>query len=291
MIDRSMLQSLKLNIINIDHVTVGSDWNYTDVYGPFHRLFLIKSGEGVVHHHGQDYQLSQGVLHLVPGYTRSSYRCESSLELNYLHFACELEGHFDFFSEMPFQYQVPARPIDHGLFDRLLELNPDMALKEKDPKKYDRKLHLHRAQNYINEVTSPRFLESKGIMLQLLARFLQDKSQRVADHKDYHRIEKAIRYIRENIDKPMTVKQLADMAAFTPDHFSRIFARVMGAGPIEYIHRRRVQRTTLLLLTTELSLEQIAKKVGFSSASYLLRIFRKYMHMTPKQYRKAAFYG
>ena len=291
MIDRSMLQSLRLNIINIDHVIVSAEWNYTDVYGPYHRLYLVSGGEGVVHHHGQNFHLVKGMLHLVPGYTRSSYRCDTSLEQSYIHFACELEGHFDFFSEMPFQYQVPAKALDHGLFERLLELNPDMGLKEVDPKKYDKKLHLYRAQNYINEVTSPRFLESKGIMLQLISRFLEDGSQTVTDHKDYYRVEKAIRFIRENIDKPMTVKELADVASFTPDHFSRIFAKVMGAGPIEYIHRRRVQRVKLLLLTTEMSLEQIAEKVGFSSATYLLRIFRKYMHMTPKQYRKAAFYG
>ena len=293
MIDGSSLQALKVNIINIDQIRVGTEWNYTDVYGPYHRLFLIKDGQAIVHHHEKDFPLTPGVLLLVPGYVRASYRCDSSLELMYILFACELEGHFDLFSETPYNSLIQASQLDTDLFDRLLKLNPDMALLEIDPEKYHKDIHFHRAQNYCNEVPLPCFLESKSIVLQLLSRFLTDQPESPTEHreKDKIRIEKTIRYIKENTEKNITVKQLATMVNLTPDHYSKIFKRVMAVRPIEYINRRRLQRVKLLLLTTDKSIERIAYEVGFASTSYFLRVFRKYINTTPLSYRRNASLG
>jgi AraC family transcriptional regulator len=292
MIDGSSLQSFKLNIINIASIRIGTEWDYTDVYGPFHRLLLVKKGEGLVRHHGQDFRLEEGVLHLVPAYTRSSYKCDSFLDQSYIHFSCELEKHLDFFMEVPFQYQIAANELDIALFQRLLDLNPGMELQDIDPKKYNKKLHFDRAQNYCSEVSPARFIESKSITLQLVSRFITDKTQpKTETQKDCLRIKNAVYYIRENIEQELTVKQLADMTYLNPDYFSRIFKQTMGVRPIEYIHRRRLQRVKLLLLTTEASVEKIGFQVGFSSQSYFLRIFKKYVGTTPAKYRKNAFYG
>ena len=211
----------------------------------------------------------------------------------YAHFTCELQGHFDMFAELPLKYQAQATELDISLFDRLLELNPNMALKEYDPKKYHKKDHLYSAQNYCNQVPLPRFLESKAIIEILLSRFLfdQPKDQPEQHQKDYFRIEETIKYIKENSDQKITVKQLAEMASFTPDHYSRIFKKIMAVSPIEYIQRLRIQRAKLLLLTTDKSIEQIAYEIGFDSASYFLRVFKKYMDTTPKSYRKNATLG
>ena len=285
----AMLQALKLNIISIGFARLGTEWDYTDVYGPFHRLYLVTGGEGIVQHHGQEFHLLENVLHLVPAYTPSGYHCDSFLEILYVHFSCELEDHFDLFSEMPFQYQLEAGDPDQMLFERLLELNPGMELKEYDPKKYDQKLHFQRRMNYANDVPLATFLESKAIMLRYLSEFINPELQQ-ADTREHPYIEKTIRFISENESENLTVSQLADIVSLTPDHFSKIFKKTIGVRPIEYIHRKRLQRVKLLLLTTDLSVAQIAEQVGFSSSTYLLRIFRKHTGVTLMQYRKAAHY-
>jgi len=289
MIDGISLQSFNLNIINVDSIRLGTEWNHTDVYGPYHRLYLIKDGEGVVRHHEQVFHLVPGVLYLIPAYTRSSYRCESFLEQSYIYFACELMGHFDFFAEMSFDYQVQASELDHSLFNRLLELNPDMAMQEIDPKKYKKDLQFDRAQNYCNEVSPAVFIESKSITLQLISRFLmtQPECANKPEHEDYRKIRDAIAHIWEYIEEELTVVKLADIVCLSPDYFSKLFKKTMGVGPIEYIHQRRIQRVKLLLLTTDMSTEQIAQKTGFSSARYLLRIFQKFTGRTLTEYRKA----
>lgn len=293
MIDGLSLQSLELNLINCDRIRVGSEWDYTDVYGPYHRLYLVKDGQATIRHHGQAFHLTPGVLHLVPGYFRASYRCESSFDMIYIYFACELEGHFDLLSDLNLQFQGQATELEIRLFDRLLELNPDLALQEIDPKKYHKDIHYHRAQYYCNEVPLPRFLESKSITVQLLSRFLitQPEAKTVHHEKEHLHIETAIRYIKENANQNITVQELADLTCLHPDYFSKTFKHIMGVRPLEYINTRRLQRVKLLLLTTDKSVDQIGREVGFGSTSYFLRVFKKYEGTTPKSYRKNALLG
>lgn len=127
-------------------------------------------------------------------------------------------------------------------------------------------------------------------MLRFISEFIGRQRQQL-NFEDYPHVEKAIHFIHENEDKEITVKQLADIVYLTPDHFSKIFKKALGVRPIEYIHQKRLQRVRLLLLTTNLSMADIAIKVGFSSPIYLLRIFRKHMGVTLSQYRKVAQYG
>ena len=293
MINGSSLQSFRVNIINADSIRLGTEWNFTDVYGPYHRLLLIKDGEGLTRHHQQDFPLVPGTLHLVPAFTRSSYHCHSFIEQDYLYFACELQGYFDFFSELPFVYQVNASDLDRDLFCRLLELNPNMGLQEIDPKKYNKDRQLYLAQNYCNEVSPTVFLESKSIVIQLISRFLitSQRDTMLLKHKESASMKGALSYLWENIDQELTVAKLADVACLSPDYFSKVFKQTMGVRPIEYIHQRRIQRVKLLLLTTDMSIEQIARSAGYSSVRYLLRIFRKHTGRTMTAYRKQAQYG
>lgn len=290
MINGLILQSLKINIINTDCVRVGTEWNYTDVYGPFHRLYYIHEGQASVLHHHQKFHLKPDTLHFVPGFARASYQCDSFMKHSYILFACELEGHFDLFSEMPLQFHTTGNQLDKDLFKRFLELNPNMTLEQNDPEKYNRTLQLHRAQNYCNDISMARFLESKSIVLQLLSRFLIDQTSIQPEHTENKimRIEKAIRYIIEHAEQNITIKKLADISCITPDHFSKIFKQVMSASPIEYINRRRLQRAKLLLLTTDISVEQIAYTIGFASKSYFQRVFKRYEKTTPASYRRNA---
>lgn len=59
----------------------------------------------------------------------------------------------------------------------------------------------------------------------------------------------------------------------------------MKESIFEYILRYRIQQSLCLLQDKELSIMQISLKVGFSSTSYYSKLFKKYMKMTPKEYR------
>ena len=95
-----------------------------------------------------------------------------------------------------------------------------------------------------------------------------------------------IQYIHQHLGERIFVTDLATLACLTPDHFSKVFKRVMGLPPCEYILEKRIQRAQTLLLTSDLSISVIADKVGIPDLSQFSRLFTRLLHCSPREYRK-----
>ena len=100
-----------------------------------------------------------------------------------------------------------------------------------------------------------------------------------------YNIQPILLYIRNHLEQNISVDELACIACFSKDHFSRVFKTITGLSPCDYIISKRIERAQFLLLATDLSLNQILDQTGFRSASYFSRIFRKQTTYSPKQYR------
>ncbi len=98
-------------------------------------------------------------------------------------------------------------------------------------------------------------------------------------------IDDAVLYIRSNVGKEITLKELARIANLSPSHFSRCFKRQTGFSPIEYIINTRIERAKTLLVRTHQTVAEIAYEVGYSSSSSLINLFLKQVDESPKQYR------
>jgi AraC family transcriptional regulator len=75
------------------------------------------------------------------------------------------------------------------------------------------------------------------------------------------------------------------MSAF---HFAHAFREATGVPPHRYVIQRRIERAKQLLRGSELSLTEIAQRVGYSSASHFSVGFRKMTRVAPSEYRKGA---
>ncbi|MBN2375820.1 MAG: helix-turn-helix domain-containing protein [Sedimentisphaerales bacterium] len=291
MLDLHLLQTLKLSVINIDFCQLDRSWHYSNVRGPFSRLYLITGGEGYVYHHNQKYHLKPGKMHLIPGFTLGSYHCDDYLEQYYIHFSNEMDGWLEIFVEQQCDYHIDAIDLDYMLFKRLLELNPAKALLETDPEKYDRKKHLIRSQQPEGYSSAADYLESIGILKQLLARFFRGKIKPSDDEKtqQLRRFRNVIRYINDNLHEIISVEYLSHIACLNSDYFSKLFKKVMGVAPIEYVNRKRIEKVQLLLVTTNYNLDKIALEAGYRNLSYFSRQFKKYSGMTPGKYRRVNF--
>jgi len=92
-------------------------------------------------------------------------------------------------------------------------------------------------------------------------------------------------WIRAHCGEPLTLEQMAAHANCSPSHFCRQFHRLMGKSPIAYLTECRILRAKSMLVSTNLTLKDIAKRIGFSSSSYFIHIFRKMEGVTPEQFR------
>lgn len=70
-----------------------------------------------------------------------------------------------------------------------------------------------------------------------------------------------------------------------PNYLSGLFKKTISCSYLECLHHERLAVAKQLLLQTDLSMEQIAGKIGYNSSIQLLRIFKKYEHMLPSEFR------
>lgn len=104
----------------------------------------------------------------------------------------------------------------------------------------------------------------------------------------YHRITQVLDFIDSNLDKSITVLDLAREAYFSPFHFQRIFKSILHETPYELILRRRLEKgARLLVFHPRQRVRDIALEVGFPNAENFTRQFKSRYSMSPSQFRKA----
>lgn len=100
-------------------------------------------------------------------------------------------------------------------------------------------------------------------------------------------IEDTIAYIAHNLDRPLTVKGLAQRAFMSEYHFIRIFKRETGLTPHCYITASRLNVAKFLLVNTNQPLTEISNQCGFSSKTTFCSVFKRHVGMTAMQYRRS----
>jgi AraC-like DNA-binding protein len=99
-----------------------------------------------------------------------------------------------------------------------------------------------------------------------------------------HSVKKAADYIDLNIDRQLTVKEIAVHVHINPSHLSRKFKSETGMTIVDYINNRRVEESKLYLETGSASITEVALMVGYNDLNYFGRVFRKVTGMSPSEY-------
>lgn len=103
------------------------------------------------------------------------------------------------------------------------------------------------------------------------------------------RIIKAIQYIDNNLDAELSLEKVAEIAAYSPFHFHRIFRLIVGETLQNYIIRKRIEKSAFYLaLRKNLNIKDIYHQFGFSNHSGFNKSFKKYYGKSPSEFRKSA---
>ncbi|MEK4036790.1 response regulator [Paenibacillus sp. FSL L8-0493] len=171
-----------------------------------------------------------------------------------------ISGHPEFdYAQKALQFGVVEyllKPLDKTKLVRAVEL----ALKRKDD--------IYRIER-MEKLIDPKLMET------------------VQQEKVYStQVREALQYLDEHLHESISMRDIADQLHMNASYFSVLFKEQTGLTYSEYVTRRRIQRAKELLVSTRLSIAEIAEQVGYQTAKYFVKVFRALENVSPGQYRQ-----
>ncbi|MFS0723046.1 AraC family transcriptional regulator [Paenibacillus sp. 1P07SE] len=132
------------------------------------------------------------------------------------------------------------------------------------------------------------------LLARLLQRYLAELSEQPAGGGG---IEAAAAYMDKHFTESLQVEQLAGIAGYSPNHFTKLFKSAMDCTPVAYLTKLRIERAKQLMLTSG-SMKEVASEVGYRDEHYFSRVFKQATGVAPTIYIKtchrrvaALYYG
>jgi AraC-like DNA-binding protein len=235
---------------------------YYGVKSPFSRLFLIRAGGGKIETEGTVIDLKPKMLVLIPTETEAYYSKPEGLEFNWIYFRAEALGGVDIFQLFHFPCMaVPERSYREP-FKTLLRLFDSSRIADR--------------------------MKALSALISLLVPFFEHLNMEEMENRsrEFGRMLPAVKFIEENLARPISLEELAEKVFLDPVYFSNLFCKVMGRPPIQYVNLRRVHRAREMLLFSDLSVVEIGARAGFEDPFYFSRVFSRFEGISPAQYRK-----
>jgi AraC-like DNA-binding protein len=107
-----------------------------------------------------------------------------------------------------------------------------------------------------------------------------------APNTNFGRLSRAVQHLHQKFSEPISTSQLAVIAGFSRSQFERVFHRLFGTSPMDYLLRVRVNAACRKLETTDHKCTDIALECGFYDHSHFSRMFQRFMGMPPQAYRQ-----
>lgn len=159
---------------------------------------------------------------------------------------------------------------------------------------YDQTFIEHLFNKMIQEEANqlPGYDYYQKILLMELLVFLKRKVDMGLNHsliesnRANKKISRVLEFINSNYDKRITLDDLSQSFSISPSHLSRTFKEVTGFTCIEYLNNIRMKEARSLLKNSQLSVSEIADRVGFENLTHFGRVFKGTIGSSPLKYRK-----
>lgn len=260
------------------------DWNWRNVRSPFFRIYYVAEGSASVEIGDTTYQLQQNNMYVIPPFVLHTTSCKELFVHYYIHLYNPNQEHADLFSEYQIPVCVKSSRDKMVLFQRIVEMNPDLSIENSDPQSYDNSHGLQQSILHHNQQAFQTQLETLSIIYLIISDILKQSTRRNVQHDA--RIRSVMEYVNAHPSEKFSTAGLASRACLSTEYFIRLFKQSVGYTPIQYVNAKRMEKAQLLLAFSDKSLSRIAEEVGFSGLSYFVKTFRRLTGLTPSRYRE-----
>lgn len=95
----------------------------------------------------------------------------------------------------------------------------------------------------------------------------------------------ALEYIETHYGQNITLDELARLTGLSSKYFCRYFKAIVHRSPIDYLNYYRIECASYFLISSDMTVAEIAQHCGYNDSSFFIKQFKKYKGATPKQYR------
>jgi len=244
-----------------------ASWNKpADGLDQCYKLYFLTGGNGHVELENQSIELRAGRAYFIPGYQLVGQSCPERMNVHWIHF---VPASLYLSHQMSHVTQVHQWPLGDVRSWRATYEGIGRLFEEQPRWLY------YRTQAMILDVVS-RVLE------------LYDFSHMAGVDPIFEQLQPAIAFMEDHLLENPKLAQIAEVVHLAPNYFHRKFTGLFHMTPLAYILGRRLDIARQLLLSTDLTLEQIAHRSGFQNAFYLSRVFKKEYGISPSHFRRQA---
>lgn len=130
-------------------------------------------------------------------------------------------------------------------------------------------------------------LKFKGLLIYLLSNLMPSEERRSASlARSELYVRNAMDFLRSGCEHGATVSDAAEYIGLTEKYLCKLFKANAGITPIEFLTKLRMDKALQLLRSTDLSVYEIARSVGFEDQTYFSRFFKRNMGMSPTKFKE-----
>lgn len=96
---------------------------------------------------------------------------------------------------------------------------------------------------------------------------------------------KAVQFIKKNYTEPISLDEIVQITSMSKYHFTRVFKEYTQMTPMKFVAKTRIEEALKLLKDNNLTIDEIAKKVGYANGNYFNKVFRSFVGVSPGKYR------
>lgn len=247
-------------------VKVGKEWN-NNIWDPknnpagCHGLYYRTDNsecKAVLHMIDGNLEILPGRIYFIPAYSVLYSEIDGEMEKYYVHFQSDF---IDFGLLVPSYDRcfVPADGMTKGLFDIIVE-------------------------NF-EKIDTAAERKVQGAMEILLADILENLAIKPRDEKKFGKV---LKYIQQHYHEKIEIAELAKMMNFSKVYFSNAFKAAFRISPKQYIQGLRLMESQRLLVRTDLSVREIAERLGFDNENYFSEFFSAKVGIPALKFRNSA---
>lgn len=131
-------------------------------------------------------------------------------------------------------------------------------------------------------------ISKKKLIEELVSLLKKRRSEKAAGNEKI--VKEAIRYIELHYYKNITVGEIADRLYISPSNLMHAFKRNTSMTVNDYITSYRIERAKALLRTNRFKIYEVCDRVGLKDPRHFSQVFKRYTHLTPKQFMKSCLF-